>query len=369
MLARFVLRSAPLALAALMLTSASASSAPPTAPATVVRIDKISVPGKPLKAWDISWVDVPSAKYYLADRTNASIDIIDVTNNNVITQIGGFVGNTGKSDTSGPDGVIVTYSNRELWAGDGDSTMKVIDLTTNSIVATISTGGKFRVDEMTYDPKDNVIVAANNADEPPFATIFSVATRSILKKIPFPNATNGAEQPVYDPQTGMVYLSVPASVANPGGEIAVIDPVKMAVVATYGLTNCNPNGAALGPGNQFLAGCAVSGRSVIVDKTNGAVIADFSNVGGSDEVWYNPGDNHYYLAESARQNLGVIDAGTLTGYEVESGLGAHSVAADQTTNHIFVPMNALDPACGGSNGCIAVYASVNLENKGKSRAF
>jgi hypothetical protein len=352
-----------------MLTSASASSAPPTAPATVVRIDKITVPGKPLKAWDISWVDVPSAKYYLADRTNASIDIIDVTNNNVITQIGGFVGNTGKSDTSGPDGVIVTYSNRELWAGDGDSTMKVIDLTTNSIVATISTGGKFRVDEMTYDPKDNVIVAANNADEPPFATIFSVATRSILKKIPFPNATNGAEQPVYDPQTGMVYLSVPASVANPGGEIAVIDPVKMAVVATYGLTNCNPNGAALGPGNQFLAGCAVSGRSVIVDKTNGAVIADFSNVGGSDEVWYNPGDNHYYLAESARQNLGVIDAGTLTGYEVESGLGAHSVAADQTTNHIFVPMNALDPACGGSNGCIAVYASVNLENKGKSRAF
>jgi hypothetical protein len=86
-------------------------------------------------------------------------------------------------------------------------------------------------------------------------------------------------------------------------------------------------------------------------------------------VWFNPGDNRYYLAESARQNLGVIDAGTLTGFEVESGIGAHSVAADQTTNHIFVPMNALDPACGGTFGCIAVYTSVNLENKGKSRAF
>src|ERR1700687_369843 len=302
MFARFVLRGAPLALAAMMLTSATASSAPPPpAPATVVRIDKIAVPGKPLKGWDISWVDAPSAKYYLADRTNASIDVIDVMTDKVIAQIGGFVGATGKNDTSGPDGVIVTYSGRELWAGDGDSTMKVVDLTTNTIVATISTGGKFRVDEMTYDPKDNVIIAANNADEPPFATIFSVSSRSILKKIPFENATNGAEQPVYDPQTGMVYLSVPASKANPGGEIAVIDPVKMAVVATYGLTNCNPNGAALGPGNQFLAGCAVAGRSVMVDKTNGAVIADFSNVGGSDEVWYNPGDNHYYLAESARQ--------------------------------------------------------------------
>jgi len=86
-------------------------------------------------------------------------------------------------------------------------------------------------------------------------------------------------------------------------------------------------------------------------------------------VWFNPGDNHYYLAESARQNLGVIDAGTLAGYEVESGLGAHSVAADQSSNHVFVPINALDPACGGIQGCIAVYTSVNLENMGKSRNF
>src|SRR4030088_1677736 len=149
MFTRFVLRCAPLAVAAMMLTSTAASRAPPTVPATVARFDKTPVPGKPLRAWDISWVDAPSAKYYFADRSNASIDVIDIMTNQVINQIGGFVGNTGKSDTSGPDGVIVTFSNRELWAGDGDSTMKVIDLTTNSIVATIPTGGKFRVDEMT----------------------------------------------------------------------------------------------------------------------------------------------------------------------------------------------------------------------------
>src|SRR6266700_7330142 len=111
MFARFVLRCAPLALGAMMLTSASVSAAPPTAPATVVRIDKIPVPGKALKAWDISWVDAPSGKYYLADRSNASIDVIDVMTNRVISQIGGFVGNTGKNSTSGPDGVVVTFSN------------------------------------------------------------------------------------------------------------------------------------------------------------------------------------------------------------------------------------------------------------------
>ena len=95
-------------------------------------------------------------------------------------------------------------------------------------------------------------------------------------------------------------------------------------------------------------------------------MADFSNVGGSDEVWFNPGDNRYYLAESGLQNLGIIDAATLTFVaEVESGLGAHSVAADLATNHIFVPVAGPDPAC--PDGCIAVFSSVNLDNHGLPR--
>ena len=371
MFGRFVLRGAPLALLALTLTSVSASAITVPAPAPAVRMAKISIPGKPLMAFDISWVDSASGHYYLADRTNGTIDVVDVLTNKVTAQIGGFKGATGKNDTSGPDGVVTTFSNRELWAGDGDSTVKVVDLTSNMIVATISTGGKFRADEMAYDPKDNILMVANNADDPPFATLISVGTRTVLKKIPFPDATNGAEQPQYDPPTGMFYLSVPATKASPGGAVAVIDPVGMAVTAMYGLKDCGPNGAALGPGNQLLAGCGNPGRSVIIDKTNGNVLADFSNVGGSDEVWYNPGDNRYYLASSATQTQPRPSApstpGSSRGGQRPVGRGAHSVAADLGKNHIFVPIAAPDQAC--PNGCIAAYSSPGLENMGKSRSF
>jgi DNA-binding beta-propeller fold protein YncE len=367
MFGRFVLRAAPVVLLAITLTSASASAATP-APATTVRIDKIAIPGKPLKAFDISWVDSASGHYYLGDRSNGSIDVIDVLTDRVTAQIGGFVGATGKNDTSGPDGVVVTVSNKELWAGDGDSTVKVVDLVANKVVATISTGGKNRADEMAYDPKDNILMVANNADDPPFGTLISVTGRIVLKKIPFPNATNGAEQPQYDSATGMFYISVPATVANPGGEIDVIDPVNLNVAKMYGLKNCGPNGLALGPGNQLLAGCGNPGRSVIIDKTNGALLGDFNDVGGSDEVWFNPGDSRYYLASSASQNLGIIDAMSLTTVaNLQSGVGAHSVAADMASNHIFVPIAGPDPAC--PNGCIAVYSTADLENKGKSRLF
>ena len=366
MLSRFVLRGTSLALLALALTSASAGAVLNAPPATTVRIAKVAVPGKPLKAFDISWVDSPTGHYYLADRSNGAIDVIDGLTNTFSAQIPGFVGFTGKNDTSGPDGVVVTQSGKELWAGDGDSTVKVVDLTTNKVVATISTGGKFRADEMAYDPKDNILAVANNADDPPFASLISVSGRVVLKKISFTDSTNGAEQPQYDPVTGMFYISVPATNANPGGEIDVIDPVGKTVTAKYGLTNCGPNGLAIGPGNQLLAGCGNPHRSVVIDRTNGSVLGDFSTVGGSDEVWYNPGDNRYYLAETAFQNLGVIDAGSLTAVgEVESGIGAHSVAADLSSNHIFVPIAGPDPAC--PTGCVAVYSSVNLDNNGLSR--
>ena len=366
MLSRYVLRGASVALLVFTLSSGTAGAVTNQPPPSTVRIAKINIPGVPLKAFDISWVDPAAGRYYLGDRSNASVDVIDITTNEVVAQIKGFVGAKKSNDISGPDGVVGTYSGREVWAGDGDSTVKVIDLTKNAIAATISTGGKNRADEMSYDPKENVIAVANNADDPPFVSIISVPTRQVIQKIEFTDSTNGAEQSQYDPATGMFYISIPATNANPGGEVDVIDPVKMAIVNKYGLKNCGPNGLALGPGNQLLAGCGNPHRAVVIDRTNGTVLGDFSDVGGSDEVWYNAGDNRYYMGESAFQNLGIIDAGTLTTVgEVEAGLGAHSVAADQTSNHIFVPIATPDPAC--PNGCIAVFATATLENMGPAR--
>jgi len=78
------------------------------------------------------------------------------------------------------------------------------------------------------------------------------------------------------------------------------------------------------------------------------------------------GYNRYYLAETGFQNLGIIDATSLSVVsEVQSGIGAHSVAADLASNHIFVPVAGPDPAC--PNGCVAVYSSVSLDDNGLSR--
>ncbi len=65
----------------------------------------IAVPGNPLAAYDISWVDQATQMYYLADRSNAGVDIINARNNTFVGRVPGFVG-------ADPRGLRFTASTR-----------------------------------------------------------------------------------------------------------------------------------------------------------------------------------------------------------------------------------------------------------------
>lgn len=326
------------------------------------QIALVQVPGVPVKSgpfsFDISWVDTATHRYYLADRSNNGIDVVDTRTNRFLFRLaaGQFVGFTGKNDTSGPDGILVIPDQQTAWVGDGKSRVKVVDIRSGLVQATISTGTTAnRADELAYDPVDHVIAVANNADEPPFVTFISTTERRVVGKIVYDDATDGIEQSVYEPTTGMFYISVPETKAEPGGRIDRIDPKSMKIVAKWPVTNCHPGGLTVGPRQQLLIGCSdiykdAHAVSIIIDSKDGHVVSTITQVGASDEVWYNPGDNHYYLAARnmtatgvkggpVTPVLGIIDAATNTWIQnLPTGAAAHSVAADPTTNHIYVPV-------------------------------
>ena len=102
-------------------------------------------------------------------------------------------------------------------------------------------------------------MVANNADDPPFASIISTddATQS-SRRIPFngtngaPKSNNGAEQCQWSPRTGKFYISIPGIAGHPDGEggVAVIDPKTKKVVNTFiiPVDDCAaPQGMAVGP--------------------------------------------------------------------------------------------------------------------------
>ena len=246
----------------------------------------VPIPNSPLVVFDISWVDPDTQRYYLADRSNAVIDVIDAKHDTFVRQIhGGFKGFTGSNDTSGPNGVVV--AGHWLFVTDAPSRVVTIDLRTDTIVGEVSTGGGpgLRADELAYDPQDGVLLVVNNADSPPFATLIQVDTHTgkltLGQKLTFTEATNGAEQPVWDRQTRRFYLSIP-EVNGPGGTgpdgaVARINPRTATVETMFPVRFCQPAGLALGPRQDLLLGC-----SVPFDTAGNAWTATDHEFGGAD---------------------------------------------------------------------------------------
>ena len=378
--------------------SAAAQCTGPGAPTTTETkcVAAIKVPGNPLQSFDISWVNPDRAEYYLADRANSGVDIIDTKNLVFKKTIGGFVGiKLNKAGTavdnnhSGPDGVV--SRDKCLYVGDGDSTLKVIDLDQGKIVATRSTHGTTRLDEIALTDDGRFLLAANNAEDPPYATLFRVneenegcdsidmGTKISVDSTVLPGGFGlSIEQPAWDPQTQRFYTSIPVIADNPtgsgcnNGQLAgpitcsggllvtdpqepnktqgLFDPAENAGVIK--LNACGPNGATVGLNDNLLLGCTPanlpgSTTTLVINATT----HNYANIGGitgSDEVWFNKGDGRYYTGSSAMPKpagsplnkgsvLGVIDGTSVLIETIPQSSGSHSVAADSRRNLIFVP--------------------------------
>jgi DNA-binding beta-propeller fold protein YncE len=325
----------------------------------------ISIPGFG-NGFDISWVDSSASRYYLADRGNATaippvaarIDVIDTRRLTLLAPLpvhaagNGVVAIRTRHDDEDWHGEGST----ELWVGDAKSFVEVIDLESRSIVADIFTGGTGRADELAYDPRDHIILVANDQDTPPFATFISTRTRTILGRLDYPQAVFGAppsnhglEQPVWNSKTRKFYLSVPGTMTNPQGEVDEIDPHLMAVTRVFPAV-CNPGeapqGLAIIPRQRLVTSCGD-----IIRISDGKILKTVAGL-GIDEIWFNPGDERVYFAGGpnfiADPSVPVLDIETNSlvavikvGTPPPPLRFTHSVAADSETNRIFVPISGV----------------------------
>jgi len=412
-------------LAPWLLTSAGVA---PAAEESLGIVTAITIPNRVIISFDISFVDPTIGLYVLADRTNKGVLMVDTHQNTFLGYCGQgqFTGATGHNDTSGPDGVLIRAS-REIWAGDGNATVKIYDIAgclgphvgPKQVITLGSAAHDKRADEMCYDPIDQLVMVANNAADPPFATIIDASTfpYSIKKKIVFdgtagfPKATNGIEQCAWSPQTKKFYITVPGVNDPDDGTGAV---VRINTDGTFSAQfnlkrdDCDtPQGLAMGPdtsGNltppppisepgatddaNMLVGCngnrSLTKSSVVISQIDGDLIFVVADESGPDEVWFNPGDNHYYLARSNAaggvQMLGSIDAfGGTADPSVTvgpAGRNAHSIAADAVTNQVFFPVPASPhfALCGQGgghdlHGCILVLKNGPLDGDDVSDCF
>ena len=347
-------------------------------------------PGGAFSSFDISFADPVTGNIFIADRSNASVDIFSGSSQTFLGRATGFTGQQATTSVSGADGVLTVTSGgvTTLYAGDGNSTLKVFNATNPAaptLLQSISTGGTTRVDEMAYSPLTHQVLAANNAETPAYGNLFSttngtspVALLNPPGKITVPAAqggiaAGGMEQPAWDPKTGTFFVSIPqlAGTNNPGGvaEINTAGVVLRTIdFGTMGITSCAPTGLAVGASGNLMVGCGNVGAAAIVLNPAGAgsIVKTFPGLGGTDELWYDPPTNKFYVTgnngTNATRFFAVVTDDALGGIITQTVMlpvtpSAHSITVDPFNGDVFVPLAAtLDATCPA--GCIAVFARV-----------
>jgi hypothetical protein len=344
-------------------------------------------PGGAFSSFDISFADPVTGNIFIADRSNASVDIFSGSSLTFLGRAEGFTGQQATNSISGADGVLTVTSGgiTTLYAGDGSSTLRVYNATNPAAPAfqqAILTGGTTRVDEMAFSPLTQQVLAANNAETPAYGNLFSTTNGHppvtlTVSPITVPASQGGIpgggmEQPAWNPTTGTFFVSIPQLAGNPpnpnnpGGvsEISTAGQVLRTIdFATLGITSCSPTGLAVGGGGNMMVGCGNVGTQAVLLRPNGSLITTIPGLGGTDELWYDPTTKKFYVTGNNGSNSTrffdvVAEDGTiLQTVMLPATTSAHSITVDPLNGDVFVPLAgtlALNP-CPTSLGCIAVF--------------
>jgi DNA-binding beta-propeller fold protein YncE len=347
-----------------LLMAATALATPTPAHAqTFKQVATIQIPGEPIENYGVLAIDQATGLGYLADKDNKAVVVFDTKTDKFVTRITGFVGMVRSGDASGPNGLAVVRSGAELWVSDGDSTVKVVDLKTNAIMATIATGGKLRANAMAVDPNRRVVIVANSNDEVPFFSLISAEPgRKILANLPVPQSAENLERSAWHAPSGTFYTAIPVfSGDNNKGLLAQTDPKSGTIVKLHELERCHPHSLSIVSATTIFLGCSAAhgpnrkpgGDMAVFDIASGKIESYGAGWGGNGGSTVNLARGQYYHA-TTNGALVVVDTKTRQLVQkVPTWNGVRSLDVNLATNKVYVATTAKGGPCGG---CIVAFA-------------
>jgi YVTN family beta-propeller protein len=291
------------------------------------KIGEIQIGGPLPPRWDYLTVDSAAHRLYVSHATE--IVVIDTSTNTVVGRI---------ADTPGVHGIaIVPELGRAFATNGGENKVSIVDLKTLQTLSKVDTGAN--PDAIVYEPTRKEIYALNHTGHS--ATAFEAATGHVTATIPLAGT---AEFSQTDPALGRVFVNI-----EDKSSIDVIDAARHAVVANWSVAPAeSPTGMAIDPATRRIL---VGGGKflVMLDDTNGKVVASVPICAGTDATFFDPGtklvfvscsDGHVTIAHmDSPDKLTVVQT-------LETSPRSRTMALDTGTHRIYlaaVKLQAPDP--------------------------
>lgn len=296
---------------AVLALAVTASAAPLTAGAP------ITLPG--LKdRFDFIRMDTAGNRLLLGHEGNKSFDVFDLDAKKLLKAVP-----TSTSQDAATDVKRGFY----YVSGNDPSRMVIVDSTKLEIAGEVPTLAD--TDLIGFNPNTGLVYECN--DTAGEVWVIDPAAKNIVTTIKLDGS--GVEDLAFDPDYKHLYQAVKGK-----NTIAVIDPANNQVLNAWPLApDKGPHGIAMVPdSNGLLVACA--GKLVLMDRTNGKILATAPTGARVDEMAYDPGLHVAYCASRVGKISCVsVSADGLTPLgDVPDQNGTGDIAVDPKTHTVWI---------------------------------
>ena len=273
--------------------------------------------------FDHAAVHQATAHLYVAHTANDAIDVIDTRTDKFLHTIPNLTGVAGALVSNERN--LVFTSNR------GENTVGIFSPENDSDVVKVGVG--LRPNGLSYDPRRNLLLAANVGD-PAISGSYTVSlvkveTKTLIANVPVPGRTRWT---IFDAKSNLFFVNI----ADPS-VIVVIDANQPTQVArVFDIPATGPHGLDLDPETNRLF-CACDGKCLVfLNAQSGEILAESDLSGAPDVIFFNPALKHLYAAIGDPGLIDVFDTDSMQLIEsIGTEPGAHTIAFNAQSNKVY----------------------------------
>jgi len=290
------------------------------------QVADIPIGGPGPAQWDYSFADSAGKRLYVSHSTE--VVVIDTATNKVVGKI---------MDTPGVHGIAVGAG--KVFTSNGrENKISVVDPKTLATLSKIDSGGA-NPDAITFDPKRNELWVFNHTGKS--ATVVDAKAGTVIATIPL----TGVAETGQSDGAGKVFVNI-----EDKDQVDVIDVAAKKVSASWSVApGKGPTGMALDITTHRLFVGADS-HMVMMDSTNGKVVASVAICAGTDATWYDAGTKLAFSScRDGKITIAKVAGDTMTVVQtLDTSVGSRTMSLDAGTHRIYV--TAAKPNASGGRG-------------------